>query len=322
MAYSDLHDRLLQCRYHGIAESTRRTYQSGLKKFESFCGQHAFTPAPASSLTLQYFCAYESQSVSHKTIKVYLAAIRLHHIENNMLDPTDDNLLHLVCRGIRRPQADSQRTCLPITINLMRTIKEQLRQSSYTLQEQRMLWAAFTMAFYGFFRVSELINFCWSDVSFSLDHISVSLHQSKTDPFRHGCTVKIFKTNSSTCPHHAIDRYRKVSGDVTPSAPLYQAGRFHPLSRAAVTNTLRQLLKQAGIDHPHYSSHSFRIGAATTAAAAGLPAWLIKNLGRWTSNAYLTYIHQQPALTSKIYELLSHTDASSQPIWEPDSQAT
>ena len=239
-----------------------------------------------------------------------------------MLDPTDDNLLHLVCRGIRRPQGDSQRTRLPITINLMRTIKEQLRQSSYTLQEQRMLWAAFTMAFYGFFRVSELINFCWSDVSFSLDHISVSLHQSKTDPFRHGCTVKIFKTNSSTCPHHAIDRYRKVSGDVTPSAPLYQAGRFHPLSRAAVTNTLRQLLKQAGIDHPHYSSHSFRIGAATTAAAAGLPAWLIKNLGRWTSNAYLTYIHQQPALTSKIYELLSHTDASSQPIWEPDSQAT
>ena len=66
-----------------------------------------------------------------------------------------------------------------------------------------------------------------------------------------------------------------MSGDVTPSASLYQAGRFHPLSRAAVTNTLRQLLKQAGIDHPHYSSYSFRIGAATTAttaAAAGLPA--------------------------------------------------
>ena len=135
-------------------------------------------------------------------------------------------------------------------------IKEQLRQSTYTLQEQRMLWAAFTMAFYGFFRVSELINLRWSDVSFLSDHISVTLHQSKTDPFRHGCTVKIFKTNSSTCPHHAIDRYRKVSGHVNPSASLYQAGRFHPLSRAAVTSTLRQLLKQAGIDHPHYSSHT------------------------------------------------------------------
>ena len=180
---------------------------------------------------------------------MYLAAIRLHHIENNMLDPTDDNLLHLVCRGIRRLQGDSQRTRLPITTNLLRTIKEQLRQSTYTDQEQRMLWAAFTMAFYGFLRVSELINLRWSDLSLSLDHISVSLHQSKTDPFRRGCTVKIFKTNSSTCPHHAMVCYRKMNGGVTPSAFLYQAGRFHPLSRAAVTNTLRQLLKQAGIDH-------------------------------------------------------------------------
>ena len=239
-----------------------------------------------------------------------------------MLDPTDDSLLQLVCRGILCLQGDSQCTRLPITINLMCTIKEQLRQSTYMLQKQRILWAAFTMAFYGFFRVSELINLCWSNVLFSLDHISVSLYQSKTDPFRCGCTVKTFKTNSSTCPHHATDCYRKVSGDVTPSASLFQAGRFHPLSRTAVTNTLCQLLKQAGIDHPHYSSHSFRIEAATTAAAAGLPGWLIKNLGRWASNAYLTYIHQEPVLTSKIYEQLSHTDASSQPIWEPGFQAT
>ena len=187
MAYSDLHDRLLQCRYYGIAESTRRTYQSGLKKFESFCSQYAFTPAPASSIILRYFCVYESQSVSCKTIKVYLAAIHLHHIENNMLDPTNDNLLHLICRGIRRQQGGNQRTCLPITINLVHTIKEQLHLSTYTLHEQRMLWATFTKAFYGFFRVSEFINFCWSDVSFSLDHISITLHQSKTDPFRHGC---------------------------------------------------------------------------------------------------------------------------------------
>jgi len=110
-------------------------------------------------------------------------------------------------------------------------------------------------------------------------------------------------------------------GDVAPSAPLFQAGRILPLSYGTVTNTLRQLLKQAGIDHSQYSSHSFHIDAATTAAAAGLPACLIKNLGRWSSNAYLTYIHQQPALTSKIYKLISSTDASSQPVREPDTQA-
>jgi len=110
-------------------------------------------------------------------------------------------------------------------------------------------------------------------------------------------------------------------GDVAPSAPLFQASRFYPLSCATVTNTLRQLLKQSGVNHSQYSSHSFHIGTATTAAATGLPEWLIKNLGRWSSNAYLTYIHHQPALTSKIYKLLSCTDASNQQIWELDAQA-
>ena len=129
-------------------------------------------------------------------------------------------------------------------------------------------------------------------LSISADHVSITLHQSKTDPFRHGCTIRIYYTKSSTCPYHALDRYRKLIGEVTPSNPLYEAERFHPLSRTAVTNILRQLLRQNRLNHLQYSSHSFHIGVATTVAAAGLPVWLIKNLGIWSSNAYLTYIHQ------------------------------
>ena len=53
---------------------------------------------------------------------------------------------------------------------------------------------------------------------------------------------------------------------------------------------LPYLFQQGGINQSNYASHSFRIGAATTAAAAGIPAWLIKTLGRWNSKAYLAYI--------------------------------
>ena len=40
----------------------------------------------------------------------------------------------------------------------------------------------------------------------------------------------------------------------------------------------------------NFSSHSFRIGAATVAARNGIPDHLIQALGRWTSNAYQLYI--------------------------------
>ena len=54
--------------------------------------------------------------------------------------------------------------------------------------------------------------------------------------------------------------------------------------------TFRSALTQAGIDSSLYSGHSFRIGAASTAAANGVVDSLIQTLGRWKSSAYLAYI--------------------------------
>ncbi len=53
---------------------------------------------------------------------------------------------------------------------------------------------------------------------------------------------------------------------------------------------VRQALQQAGVDHSKYNGHSFRIGAATTAAAKGIEDSLIQTLGRWESLAYLQYV--------------------------------
>ena len=74
------------------------------------------------------------------------------------------------------------------------------------------------------------------------------------------------------------------------SGPLYYGGHFIPLSREQLTSFLRCLQLKASYQQDSYSSHSFRIGTATTAAAAGLPVWLNKALGRWSSDAYQTYI--------------------------------
>ena len=60
--------------------------------------------------------------------------------------------------------------------------------------------------------------------------------------------------------------------------PLYffSTGQF--LNREKVTSILRLLLQRLGFTTESYASHSFRIGAATTAAEAGLPPGLSKPL--------------------------------------------
>ena len=57
----------------------------------------------------------------------------------------------------------------------------------------------------------------------------------------------------------------------------------------------------------NFSSHSFRIGAATVAARNGVPDHLIQTMGRWSSNAYQLYIRTpSESLTTLSQKLVWH----------------
>ena len=240
------------------------------------------------------------------------------HIENCFADPTTDESLHLLCRGIRRQQNCSERTRLPITINLLRTLKSQLRSSQMSLLEQRLLWTAFTLSFYGFLRASECLGLTWSDILIHDDYITITLRQSKTDPFRRGQSLHIYATSTTTCPVRAIRNYNDMLITKQPHHLVFSKGTNSPLTRTTLTTILRQLLSRAGLCPSHYASHSFRIGAATTAAAVGLAPSLIKTLGRWNSDAYMTYVRCPQSVIATIPQRLSTASVSADTTWNPD----
>lgn len=135
--------------------------------------------------------------------------------------------------------------------------------------------------------------------------MQVRLKASKTDPFRHGVDLVIGKSGDELCPVEAMMSYLAARGDGPGPLFLYSDG--HYLTREKLVLALRQVLSSANINMSHFSGHSFRIGAATTAARAGVQDSMIKTLGRWHSSAYLRYIQTSKDQLASVSGRLSYS---------------
>ena len=212
--------------------------------------------------------------------------------------------LQKVLTGIKRSQNPKKLSRYPITIQILTSIFNYFQPSLTCNVDHIMLWATFTLAFFGFLRSIEFtcngtpfdptVHLCTMDITFtpnleSTDHMLVTIKQSRTDPFSKGCTLTIARSTTSICSVMATTDYL-LQCKPAATGPLFTFTNGKWLSRASLTKELRSTLQHCDLPAKHNFTHSFRIGAATTAAAAGLPSWLIKVLGRWSSDCYERYV--------------------------------
>ena len=145
------------------------------------------------------------------------------------------------------------------------------------------------VAFFGFLRSSELLSLKWADMERQNEGYRISISASKTDPFRRGAVVELKASGHEVlCAVKALDHLRPRSCSTAGPVFTWEGGR--PIQRQRLNDLIRLLASLSNVPVGHYSSHSFRIGAATTAAAAGVPDWCIQGLGRWSSDCYQRYI--------------------------------
>ena len=90
----------------------------------------------------------------------------------------------------------------------------------------------------------------------------------------------------------------------TPGA-LFQWENRIPLSKTKFVEAIRRALTAANLPAKDYAGHSFRIGAATTAASAGLEDSTIQTLGRWKSASFQLYIRTSPQQLAGVSKTLS-----------------
>ena len=87
----------------------------------------------------------------------------------------------------------------------------------------------------------------------------------------------------------AIAAYAEVRGSKPAPGPFFRLQDGSALTKAWFIEAMRGT-SGSGIPAKGYSSHSFRIGAAT-AAGAGVQDLVIQALGKQSSSAFLQYIH-------------------------------
>ena len=187
---------------------------------------------------------------------------------------------------------------MPITVSHVKFFYSLLAIRYIANYDSLMIWAAMTLAFFGFMRLGELtcnsqfssdahltpLDIIFHPSQSNPSHLLVKVKVSITDLFRMGHTLLIGQTNQSICPVNAMKHYLTRRGITLGPFFIFALGR--PLTKDALTAETRQLLSHLGCQASDYASHSYRIGVATAAASAGLPPWFVKTLGRWSSDCY------------------------------------
>ena len=163
-----------------LADSTRRSYQAGIQRYSGFCASRGWQSFPASWTTLPFFAPFLADQDFYKTIKLYMTGLSFIYTENSILNPFSSALhLHLFLRGIKHTMGLSSHQHLPVTMSLLRQIKEEVSHApDFLPSDKLMLWLAFTLAFYNFQQSSEftspsasqfnpLVHLCATDISFT-----------------------------------------------------------------------------------------------------------------------------------------------------------
>ena len=293
----------------GLAAASQKTYKAGENRYLRFCELCDVRPLPLSESSLSKFVAYLADNkLKYRTIKTYLSGVRFLQIRSGFPDPFGDShmpRLQYTLKGIKRVEAREggpQRLRLPITPKILRAMKRVWSVTAARL-DTKMIWAACCLAFFAFLRAGEMTvpddSSYDASVHLSLDDIAVdhasrptfiriTIKQSKTDPFRKGVKLFVGRADGDICPVAALLGYLACRG--TTPGPLFVTADGRPLTRKKFVELVRGALAAANIDQKKYCGHSFRIGAATTAAGKGVEDSIIKTLGRWESAAYLQYV--------------------------------
>ena len=118
--------------------------------------------------------------------------------------------------------------------------------------------------------------------------VKIHLKKSKCNQFGSGADIILGRTYTPLCPVAAVLGFIAIRQGSP--GPFFRDANGKTFTKSQFVGEIRNVLVDLGLPQHQYAGHSFRIGAATSAALAGIEDSTIQMLGRWHSAAFLQYI--------------------------------
>jgi hypothetical protein len=330
-----------------LAEGTKKSYSVGWRWWALFCRARGIEPFRwVDAVTKKdeeerlldfvlHLAEHGTKAVG--TIKQYLSAIRAQHVCAGYPDPTGPmTRLWMAIEGLRRRQGAPRRK-RPVTPRMLRWIRKGLKPK--TCQDDAMIWAAITTAFFFLLRSCEYTTLdkqgtCHkgkglrgTDLEARRDgeplsswcmvnEVRICIRGSKTDQLNRGEYRNHFKVEgpggSEVCVVSALETYAKHAPHKFTSAanqePLFQWSNGDYLVRSDVHRKIAAAAVAENLAPEDLGTHSLRIGGASALWAQYKDSALVQRMGRWRSQAFHGYLWEARNANEKVAQEMARAD--------------
>ena len=212
---------------------------------------------------------------------------------------------------------------VPFSFDALKLIAEGLRTSDMSPILKAATWSCCLALFWGLLRSGELLcpnkkdfdvtkQFCLSDLKFNPDRSAQLWLKNPKVQTERGDVVELLYLEILTdfCPIRALHNYLQFRAQITSDAdyPLFLLARGSPLTCDQFRDTWKKALSRMGV--PDFTirchrNHGFRSSLPSLLQLSDLDVAQIKCLGRWSSDAYLTYLKDNEARRQARLQALS-----------------
>ncbi len=320
-----------------LARKTWGKYRSAWRKWKEFVRDTKIADAekftPEMRLTFTCWCKTRG-NLKASTVNQYLTSLQNLNLLTNSLEsenqerlPQGAGNLHLqkiLLKGLKNLEngAGQKKMVTAMDLRTLLKIRKGLLKGGWRKVTRTSVWTACLIAFWGSFRLSEILppsidrydqfsDLLWKDLDFGSNQLRICLKSPKV-PSGWSNNVDLFPISRKLfCPVRWIKKLKTIQENkkmLNNELPVFRLSSGGGLSRGTFLKIVKKSLSLSGHSHAGFSGKSFR---------SGIPSELetfpedfkerhLKALGRWKSSAYQKYIRKEIPEKKKTHQIIAN----------------